>query len=130
MSVAEAHLSFFRGQWATRLVDTCLIKEQTGSAFNPTTGQSEPTFTTRYDGPALIRSGSPGDAEYGEQQTEIRAYTVFVPHDETGLSPGFLVDVTSTHDGDLDGLQLVVRNVGKDTYRTVRPLECEENQSD
>jgi len=130
MSLAEAHLGFFRDQWAERFVDECVIKEATGSAFNPTTGQTTPTFTTRYDGPCLIRAGSPGDAEFGEQQTEIRGYTVFVPYDTTGLSPGFLVDLTSTHDGDLDGLQLVIRNVGKDTYRTMRPLECEENQSD
>ena len=130
MSIASGVLDFFRDQWADRLVDSCIIQEQTGESFNATTGESEPTYTTRYEGPCLIRSGSPGDATYGEQLAETRMYTVHVPHTTEGLSHGFLVDITSTHDGDLDGLQLVIRNVGKDTYRTNRPLECEENQSD
>lgn len=130
MSVASATVSLFRNLWADRFVDTCVVKEETGTSYNDTTKQDEPTYTTRYSGACLVRDVSARDVDLGEQQTEIRRYRVFVPYDTTGLAPKMLVDVTSTNDGDLNGLQLVVRSVGKDTYNTVRILECEEDQSD
>ena len=131
MSIPTDTLDFFRTQWAQRLVDTCTIKSVTGSSFNDTTGQTEPTYTSRYTGACLIRPGPPGAADYGDQLTETRRYTVFIPYDESAVSPGDLVDLTSTRDAHLNETeQLVVRNIRADTYNTVRKLECEENQSD
>ena len=130
MSVASEHVAFFRTAWASRFVDTCVIKRATGSTFNESTGQTEPTYTTQYTGVCLVRSRNQSDADFGAQLAEVRGYRVFIPYTETATEPGDLVDVTSTFDGRLDGNQLVVRNVRGDTYNTVRVVECEENQSD
>lgn len=129
MSIAESLLPFFQDQWADRLIDSCVIKEQTGTAFDPDTGLITPTYETQYDGACLVRPGRASDAEFGEERAQLYQYIVYVPHTEIDIEPGWIVDVTSTHDLDLDGEQLMILNVGKDSYRTVRPLGCEENQS-
>jgi hypothetical protein len=129
MSIPAAHLDLFRDQWTDRLVDTCVIKEQTGTGFDPGTGQMVPTYTTHYDGACLVRPGQASDVVAGEEQAQIYAYMVFIPYTEVDIVPGWVIDVTSTHDGDLDGEQLVIQNVEKDSYLTVRKLGCEENQS-
>ena len=126
MSVPTDTLSFFRTQWATRLVDTCVVKRITGNSFSDTTGVNTPTYTTQYSGDCLVRPLAPGSAEFGQELVETRGYTVFVPYDEEDPLPDDLVDITSTFDGFLDGKQFVVRNIAGDTYDTVRRLICQE----
>lgn len=128
MSVASSTIGFFRMQWERRFVDSCVVKRQTGETFDPDTGQATPTYATQYSGPCLVRPGSPSDTVAGEQQVELRTYTVLVPHHVTTPQVDDLVDVTSTRDGVLNGKTLVVRNVSSDTYNTVRRLVCEDNQ--
>lgn len=126
MSVATDVAAFFRNQWADRFEDTCAVKRAGSETFNSTTGVYETTYSTTYSGPCLIRPSANDDAQAGEQQAEIRFYTVFVPYTTTNVVPDDLVDVTSAHDDYLNGLQFVVRNVAGDTYNHVRKLRCEE----
>ncbi|MCI0678528.1 MAG: DUF6093 family protein [Actinobacteria bacterium] len=130
MSVASETLPFFRDQWAERLVDSCVIKRADGSSFSDVTGQTTIVYETIYLGVCLVRPTGAGSAEYGEQETAVRRYRVFIPDDETGPQPGDLIDVTSTRDGHLDGNTLVITGLRADTYNTVRALDCEENQDD
>ena len=130
MSVTTNVAGFFRTQWATRLTDTCWIHRETSSSFNPTTGIETPTYTDVYGltgtpAACLVRPGPATDVDAGQQQTELRFYTVFVPYDQTGIQPDDRVTVTSTTDGQLDGVTLVVRNVTTDTYNHVRRVRCE-----
>jgi hypothetical protein len=126
MSVASSMGPFFRTQWADRLVDSCVVKRQTDETFDATTGQYEFVYTTQYSGDCLVRPKAAGDEQSGEQQAEVRMYSVFVPYDETDPLPDDLVDITSTNDGFLNGKQFVVRNVAGDTYNHRRELVCEE----
>lgn len=128
MSVASSTIGFFRTRWASALVDSCVIKRQTGESFNSSTGVTIPTYTTQYSGACLWRPGMRTDEQFGEEQVELRFGTLFIPYDEDDPQVDDLVDMTSTRDGVLNGKQLVVRNVVTDTYNTKRALYCEDNQ--
>lgn len=126
--------SLFRTQWATRLVDTCLIEEINDSTrvFNDTTGVYADNPTTIYSGACLVRPVSRPDVEqtFGQELVDIQGFKIFVPYDETGVKPDHRVTVTSTNDGRLNGMVLYVRLVNSDTYNHVRELSCEEHQDD
>lgn len=131
-SIAAQSLGFFRDQWASRFVDSCVIKELTDpdQGFDPETGVLAPSYTTIYSGPCLIRPEARAAAEYGEQTASRATYEVVIPHDESGPKPGHLVDLTSTRDAYLNGKTVTIRGIRADTYNTSRHLDCEENQSD
>lgn len=131
MSIPTSVAPFFRTQWQARMVDTCHIQRPTGTTLNTTTGVEVGTFadvygTTGTPAACLVRPSSASDADFGEQQTELRGYYVYVPYDETGIQPGDQVTITSTHDPMLDGLTFTVRNVQTDTYDHRRQLVCED----
>lgn len=126
MSIPTDTLPFFRTQWASRFTDTCVIKRRTGFVLNQTTGVNDPTYSSNYEGPCLVRPLAEGQAEAGQELVATHGYTVFVPHTETGHLPEDLIDVTSVTDLDLTGKQFVITNVDFDTYVTVRRLTCEE----
>ena len=119
MSIPTDVAAFFRGQWATRLVDTCHIKRSNGSTMNATTGVVTDTYDDQYGTEAtpaacLIRPRTASDTDAGEQQTD------------TDIAAGDIVDITSTNDGYLTGLSFEVREVHGDTYHHVRILGCVE----
>jgi Family of unknown function (DUF6093) len=126
MSLATDTLAFFRGQWADRFTDSCVVKRTATSVLNQTTGVYEPTFTTNYSGPCLVRPMAPADEEAGQELVATRGYSVFLPYTEDDQLPGDLVDITSATDTFLTGKQFVVRNIPGDTYVTRRELICEE----
>lgn len=133
MSVLQDHIPVLQGYWAVEIADSgtsVVIKRETGSSFNETTGQTEPTYTTQYSGNAVVLPRERTDADYGEAQAELRVYNVFVPYDEADPRPGDLVDVTSTEDDYLNGQTITVRNIQAGTFNVVRNVICEENQSD
>jgi len=132
MSVLQDHVPILQSYWAVEFTDTgtsVVVKRETGSSFNETTGQTEPTFTTQYSGAAVAMREELGAEDYGETQAEIRRYRVFIPYDEADPRPGDLVDITSTEDAYLNGRTVAVRNVVAQTFHVVRGLICEENQS-
>lgn len=126
MTTPVGTLAYFRTRWATRFTDSCIVKRETGTTLNPTTGVYEPTFANNYSGPCLVRPLSPADAQAGEELVATRGYSVFLPYTEDDQLPNDLVDVTSATDTFLTGKQFVVRNVHGDTYATRRQLVCEE----
>lgn len=131
MSIPTAVASTFQIQWSIRMVDTCHIQRQTGTTLNTTSGVEVATLsdvygTTGTPAKCLVRPSSAADADFGEQQTELRGYYVYIPYTETGVKPGDLVTVTSTNDTMLNGLTFTVRNIPTDTYNHRRQLVCEE----
>ena len=128
MSVASDSLAFFRTQWAERFVDTCVVKRQTGSSFNDTTGVRTPTFTTQYSGPCLVRPRTSHDTQYGQEQVVVFNHVLELPWDEDDPARGDLADITSTRDGKLNGKQFIVNGIPTDTYNTHRILLCQDNQ--
>lgn len=128
MSVAADTLALFRAEWESRLVDSCVVKRETGASFNASTGVTTPTYTTQYNGACLIRPMGPAFADFGEREVAFRRYLLFVPYDTDDPAAGDLVDVTSTRDLNLNGKQLVIRNLRADTYNTARRYECEDDQ--
>lgn len=128
MSIPTDTLSYFRGEWATRLTDSCVIRGSSGETLNTTTGELTPTWDTHYSGPCLVRPKSAMSVEAGELLVEQRGYLVVIPYDETDVGVDMEVVVTSNTDEQLDGKVLIVRNVRTDTYNTARKLDCEDNQ--
>lgn len=128
MSVATDKLAFFRTQWTDRFTDSCVVKEETGTILNQTTGVYEPTFTTRYSGACLVRPATDRDADYGQQLVVVFDHVVFIPWDETAPDVNHLIDVTSATDPKLTGKQFIIRGIPRDTYVTRRMLLCQENQ--
>jgi hypothetical protein len=139
MSIPISTLDLFRSHWADRLdgADTCVIKEPApgGGVFDPDTGLITPGFTVVYDGACLVRPAAAGEATFGEARVATFEYTVIVPWnaetvDPPGIRPGQLIDVRSATDPELDGIQLVIDNVSRDTYVTKRQLACTEAPQD
>lgn len=121
---ATDHLPFFRTQWT--FPDACVVKRKTGVALNQTTGVNEPTYTTNYDGPCLVRPQSTSEVTAGQELLALHGYIVFIPYTEDDQEVEDLVDVTSATDTRLTGKQFVVKNIPLDTYVTVRRLICED----
>lgn len=121
-------ITFFRTQWVGRRLDTCVVNRRSLGALNTGTGVYAPSDTPQYSGTCLVRPQSPGSVEVGGEQVELRRYLVILPHDEADVAVDDIVTVTSTRDLQLNGKQLVVRNVRTDTYNTTRKLDCEDNQ--
>lgn len=128
MSVATDTLAFFRTEWAGRFVDTCVIKEQTGESFSDVTGVTTPTYTTRYTGACLARPASNADINFGQQLIVVFDHVVSIPWNQDTVGLNMLVDMTSTHDGKLNGKTFVIRGIPVDSYTTHRILLCAENQ--
>ena len=128
MSIASDALTFFRTEWADRLVDSCVVKEETGTSFNSGTGVYTPTYTTRYTGACLVRPASESDASYGQRLVVVFSHVVSIPWNQNTVTVNDLVDVTSTFDGKLNGKQFIVRGIPTDTYTTHRILLCQDNQ--
>lgn len=126
MTSPTTYATFFRDWWTTRLVDECLVKRPASTMFVESTGTYQVVYSTCYSGPCLVRPSAMTDAQSGEQQAEIRFYNVILPHTATDIDPDDLVDITTSADSYLQGLQMVVRNVGGDTYNHVRRVRCEE----
>lgn len=126
MSIPTSLASFFRTQWASRLVDSCVVKRETSTVFSTTSGTYTPTYTTISSTACLVRPAAASDEQSGDRQAELKMYTVYVPYTVTGALPDDLVDITSTNDSFLNGKQFVVRNIEGDTYNHVRELQCEE----
>ena len=126
MSIPTSTLAFFRTQWALRYTDSCVVKRRTGTVLNQTTGVNEPTYTTNYSGPCLVRPLSAAAVNAGQELVATRGYTVFIPYTEDDQLPEDLVDITSATDTFLTGKTIVVTNVEGDTYVTTRRLDCEE----
>jgi hypothetical protein len=123
MSIASVHVAAFRTQWATRFVDTCVVSRESGSSFNETTLQTEPTYSTPYSGECLVRPASAREVDFGEARRQEGNYDLYLPHDAAELEEGDLVAVTST----LDPLipTLTVLRGFTDSYLTRRHYECE-----
>jgi hypothetical protein len=113
-----------RSEWALRFVDTCVISRVTGTAFNETTGQTEPTTAQVYSGGCLARPASTvggAESDFGEARRQEVDYDVYLPHDAAELEEGDSVTVTSTLDPDIPVLT-VLRGFS-DSYLTRRRYE-------
>jgi hypothetical protein len=108
------------------LLDRCVIVYQDGTSYDPGTFVEVPNWEVRQqDVPCLVvpdpdRTSSPNEA--GEPII-MRTYSVTVPHD-TVVQPEDVVVPVSTFDGQLDGLQLTVRDVRTNSLAISRRVRC------
>ena len=74
----------------------------------------------------MIRPASRSQADFGEKQTDVETYSVFVPHDTTGILVGDEITVTtSISSPDLVGAVLTIREIVEDSYHTKYELIAE-----
>jgi hypothetical protein len=100
MSLASSTVAYFRDQWASRFVDTCVIqrRDPDNDTFNETSGQTEEAFTQVYSGGCLARPASASESDFGEARRQEVDYDVYLPFDSAELEEGDTVTVTSTLD--------------------------------
>jgi hypothetical protein len=122
MSVAaDFAATLARTEWALRFVDTCIVSRVTGSSFNETTGQTEPTTAQVYSGGCLVRPASASESDFGETRRQEVDYDLYLPYDAAELEEGDSVTVTSTLDPDIPVLT-VLRGFS-DSYLTRQHYE-------
>jgi hypothetical protein len=116
-------VGFFRNQWATRFVDTCVVTRYdfTMPTFNETTGKTEYPTSTPYTGECLVRPASASESEFGEDRRQEVDYDLHLPFDAAELKERDEVVVTSTLDPDIPTLT-VLRGF-TDSYLTHRHYE-------
>lgn len=122
MSVASASVAFFRARWADAFVDTGIATRITGSSFNNTTGQTEPTTAQVYTGECLVRPASASESDFGETRRQEVDFDLFLPYDAALLEESDQVTVTSTLDPNIPVLS-VLRLANPDSYLTRRHYE-------
>jgi hypothetical protein len=124
VSLASTTVDYFRTEWASRFVDTCSSTRVTGSSFNETTGQTEPTTEDILtDAPCLVRPATAREIDLGEARLQEVDYDLYLPYDTALLEAGDLVTVTSVLDASVPVLR-VLRGFA-DSYLTRRHYECE-----
>lgn len=124
MSIASDFASgLARTEWAKRFVDSCTIDRSTGSTFNETTGQNEPSTVNVYAGECLWRPQQPRQTEYGEDSVQVARGFLFLPHDSVVLAENDVAVIVSTLDPELG--EVTVKRTFYDSYLTVRKYECE-----
>lgn len=121
-----AAVAFFRTQRVSRYTDACVIKRFATNVLNQTTGVYEPTYSTIYTGPCLIRPAAPSLTQAGQELVATHGYDLSLPYTEILELPEDLVDITASTDAFLVGKQFVIVNMPGDTYITNRMIPCEE----
>jgi hypothetical protein len=123
MSLFDDHVPIFRDLLAIEYPDTCVATRVTGSSFNETTGQTEPTTAQVYAGECIYRPTGTGESDFGEARRQEVDGTLRLPFDAAVLEEGDEVIVTSTIDPDIPVLT-VLRRIA-DSYLTEAIYECE-----
>jgi len=123
VSVASSTVAFFRSEWATRFVDTCVVTRYdfTLPTFNETSGETEYPTSNPYTGECLARPASASESEFGEDRRQEVDYDLHLPFATAELKERDEVVVTSTLDPDIPTLT-VLRGF-TDSYLTHRHYE-------
>ena len=123
MSVASSTVAFFRTEWATRFVDSCVVTRYdfTMPTFNETSGETEYPTSNPYTGECLVRPAAASETEFGEDRRQEVDYDLHLPFDAAELKERDEVVVTSTLDPDIPTLT-VLRGF-TDSYLTHRRYE-------
>lgn len=118
------------------MVDTCVIRRETGSTTDRTTGQPTPTYTQIYPatgsaGPCRVQEifGFARETSPSPDQTQLARYRILQLPVATslGVQSGDLVEmVTCVNDPDLVGVVMVLRDQSGKTEATSRRLGMEE----
>jgi hypothetical protein len=126
VSLASETVDYFRGEWAGRFVDTCVVTrpDLDDPSFDENTGQTTYPPILVYDGECLVRPAQASEADYGEARRQVVDYDAYFPHDSAELEEGDKVTVASERDPNIPVLG-VLRDVSHDSYLTRRHYECE-----
>ena len=123
MSVASSMVPFFRSEWDSRFVDSCVATryDYTSPTFNAATGLTEYPTTTPYTGECLVRPANASESDFGEDRRQEVNYDLYLPYNAADLEEGDQVAVTSALDPDIPTLT-VLRGF-QDSYLTRRHYE-------
>lgn len=110
------------------MVDSCVIRRQTGTATDPDTGRITPTYTDVYIGKCRVQSRNlqAGSPNAGQQRVDMYTTELQVPIEVTGVEVNDQVEITASADPELVGRQLRVANLMHATHKTARRLPLEE----
>lgn len=123
MSIASTTVALFRSQWASRVVDSCVVTryDYTNPSFSEATGLTTYPTSTPYSGECLVRPAGAAEKDFGEARRQQVDYDLYLPYDAAELEEGDEVAVTSTLDPNIPTLT-VLRGF-QDTYLTKRHYE-------
>jgi len=123
MSTASSSVGFFRDQWASRFVDSCVVTRYDfdNPSFSEATGQTTYPESTPYSGACLVRPATAREKDFGEARRQEVDYDLFLPYDAAELKESDEVVVTSALDPDIP--TLTVLRTFQDSYLTRRHYE-------
>lgn len=116
-------------QMAARgMVDTCVVRHQTGTAVDPDTGKVTPTYTDVYTGACRVqfRGLATQSPTSGQQRVDLLSAELQLPIAVTQVLVNDVVEVTTSLDPDLPGRLLRIKNLMHGTHKTARRLQIEE----
>lgn len=126
--VAHPTVRAHRRDLARLLIDTVTIKRESGTVFDPNTGQNTVTYTTLYSAvPARIKPMSGTEVTAGEQSLAVHAYEITVEWDTDDVRPEDIVEVVTSLDGDLSAANLIVEDTHAWSFAGHRKLICRLN---
>jgi hypothetical protein len=105
------------------MVDACVIRRRTGSATDPDTGASTPTYSTLYAGVCKIQNShaEAGRTDVGEDYLLLLRLEVHLPIAVIGLQVGDEITVTAAaYDADLPGRVFRIHDLAHKTFATAR----------
>lgn len=110
------------------MTDTCRIERQTGTAVDPNTGASVPTWEPVYVGKCRVMSWSVATTSpnVGQQRVDLLRMELHVPVSATGVAVNDVATITASRDPDLVGRRLRIDNLMHKTDETARRFPVEE----
>jgi hypothetical protein len=117
-----------RGRLAAEagMVDACTVRRRTGTATDPDTGATTPTYASLYAGKCRVQQATAQaqQTEAGQDYLLLLRLEVQLPMSVTGLQVGDEVTITaSAHDADLPGRVFTVRDLAHKTHATARRVQ-------
>lgn len=116
-----------RGAAERVMLDACVVRRKTGTAFNETTGQYTDTTATVYTGACKLQDRLvQGEAEAGGRETVTLASVLHLPVTVIAVQVDDVAEMTASQDPAAVGRKLRVAQVFYKTYATARRLQVED----
>lgn len=127
MSVATL-LARGRAAAEALMVDSCVIRRQTGSTVDPNTGAEVPTYEQVYAGKCRVqfRGLATESPTSGQQRVDLLTTELQLPITVTDIAVNDVVEMVTSIDPDLPGRRLRINNRMHKTHATARRLSVEE----
>lgn len=110
------------------MVDSCVIRRQTGEEIDPDTGKVTPTYADVYTGKCRLqfRGLATESPTSGQQRVDLLTAELQLPIATVDVEVNDVAEITESLDPDLPGRVFRINNLMHKTHATARRLSVEE----